>query len=328
MQIKGFWKYPVAFLTVLTVFWLCLVLAARIPNGAIKANMENSALTYVQPDAFTYTDGQKLCSVRDNYADSLLLGVSWNMGRDNPLISSLNTRYHDGGEYGENFGLYATVTENAEPNTDYTRYWHGSAIFVRLLHLFTDVNGVKSIGFIVICGLLFLNCVVLAKRKQYGIIVALLLSFCLVQFWNLRLSLEYQPAFLVSLVLCPIYIWAEKKGDSILPLLSVISGTAVAFFDFLTTETVSLLLPLLLVVSVRAKENRLGTGRETFRLLIKCGTAWLFSYGGTFLIKWTVTSLIIGQDVFSIALSSAAERFAGSVWAQMEQPTGIFSSVL
>ena len=82
-----------------------------------------------------------------------------------------------------------------------------------------------------------------------------------VQFWNIRLCMEYQPVFLVTFLLCPLYLAAERRSIS-LTLLSAAGGCMAAFFDFLTAETVTLLLPLILVTAVRAKEKRLGTLRR------------------------------------------------------------------
>lgn len=104
-----------------------------------------------------------------------------------------------------------------------------------------------------------------------GLFCGLLAVLYLALVWNLRLSLEYQPVFLLTLVLCPLYLWLEKKGDQWLTLLSVAAGTAVAFFDFLTTETLTLLLPLILVMAVRTKEGRLSPMRESLRLIVTCG---------------------------------------------------------
>lgn len=107
-----------------------------------------------------------------------------------------------------------------------------------------------------------------------GLFCGLLAVLYLALVWNLRLSLEYQPVFLLTLVLYPLYLWLEKKGDQWLTLLSVAAGTAVAFFDFLTTETLTLLLPLILVMAVRTKEGRLSPMRESLRLIVTCGICW------------------------------------------------------
>ena len=115
---------------------------------------------------------------------------------------------------------------------------------------------------------------------------------------------------------CILFLWLERKSDVYLTMLSVAGGVLIAFFDFLTTETVVLLLPLILVISVRASENRLGEWKHNILLFAKCGGCWLSAYAGTFLIKWTAVSLVSGRNQFSIAFSTVGERMAGSMMGE------------
>lgn len=314
-------------LSIISLLWLLLVLSSLIPNEAIKPNMEKSALSYADKDAFSFENGKKLNSVSDNYADTILLNIAWNMGEGNPFLASLDTKYYDGNDFGESYGLYLSVTQDAAPNTDYTRYWHGSAAFLRFLHLFTDVNGIKIIGFSTTLVLMALTLFLLCKKKHYDIAALLALSVCAVQFWNIRFSIEYQPAWILTFLLCALYLWLEKKGDRYLTILCVAGGTAVCFFDFLTTETLTVLLPLMLVIAVRAKEKRLGAFRENFRLLIKCGAAWVVSYAATLTAKWTAATIATGKNAFTAALASVGERIGGEVTGIQETPTTVFSSL-
>ena len=299
------------FAVTLSVLWLLLFLSALIPNSAIEKNYKSSVYYYSDKDAFEFTDGRRLCSVQDNYADSIWLNVSWNMGKGNALTSSILTGYYDGENYGENAGLYYTVIEGASPNTDYTRYWHGTAMFIRLLHLFTDVEGVKNIGFCAFAVLAIFAFFLLWKRKHTDIAVILALSLALVQVWNIRLSIEYQPAFILAFLLVPLFLVLERKGDGYLTLLCTISGTAVAFFDFLTTESVTLLLPLALVVAVRGKEKRSGNPKQNLLLLLECGLCWGFAYIGAFLVKWLAAGFAGDVNAFSLALESAGVHTLG-----------------
>ena len=302
------------FILLLTVLWVLLVLSARIPNTAIQKNMLQSALSYKEQEAFSFENGNKWNAICDNYADAILLNISWYMGKGSPLTASLDTRYYDGETLGENAGLYLAVNEEElQPNTDYSRYWHGSAMFVRFMHLFTDVEGMKRWGFVGMLALALVTVGMLVRHRHGELAVALLLSMAAVQIWNIRLSLEYQPAFILGFWFCILYLWLERKSDFCLTVLSVAGGVSIAFFDFLTTETVVLLLPLILVVSVRASEDRLGELRDNIRLLAKCGSCWLLTYAGTFLIKWTAASLVTGSNKFILAFSSAGERMTGSL---------------
>ena len=315
------------FAVTLIALWLLLFLSALIPNDAIRDNMEQSALAYKERTAFEFTSGDKLNSVADHYADSIWLNVSWNMGKGNPLDSSIRTNYYDGGELGENAGLYLSVTQGAQPNTDYTRYWHGTAMFIRLGHLFTNGEGLKIIGFIAFLLLVGLTLFILARKKHWDLAGMLVLSLAAVQIWNIRLSMEYQPAFILAFVLVPLYLILERRSDKWLTILSVISGTAVAFFDFLTTETVTILLPLALVIAVRAKENRLGSLKENLLLILKCLLCWAFAYGGAFIVKWLIASMVTNTNAFEKALASVMERMGNKVEIYADKPKSIFSSL-
>lgn len=298
----------------LIVLWLMLVLAAMIPNAALQKNMEQSALSYREKEAFSFEGGRRMNAVSDNYADAILMNISWNMGIGPPMEASLDTKYYDGEELGESIGLYLAVTgAQIEPNTGYTRYWHGTAIFVRLMHLVTDVRGMKLCGAAAVFLLIMVTIFMLVRYGHVLFAAALLCALAAVQIWNIRLSLEYQPVFLLCFLLTPLYLQLERRGDWYLTFLSAVGGVLTAFFDFLTAETVVLLVPLILVVAVRAAEERLGAFGQNLRLLLSCGGAWLGAYMGAFLTKWAAASLVTGENQFRAAVVSAGERLGGSL---------------
>lgn len=310
--LKFIGKRALVFAMVIIALWAALFAAACIPNEKIKENMSESALYYGSKLPFEYS---KLKLTEDNYADSILLNVVWNMGVGDPFTASLDTKYFDGyyddTDYGENIGLCMTIL-GEEPNTDYTRYWHGMAVFIRPLMLLTDVKGIKLIGMISALVLLAGNCALLAKKRQYFASAALAGAMFCVNIWDIRLSMEYQPAVIVTLALLPLYILLEERGDGVLSLLCVISGAVIAFFDFLTAETLSLLIPLAVVAIMRKHDKRLGTLKQNAIIGIQCGACWGLSYAGAFLVKWTAASIVTGENKFAAALSSAEVRFAGS----------------
>ncbi len=299
------------FIAVIAFLWGLLIASACIPNSSIKENLLESAVYYGDKEPFEFSESGSYNSVADNYADSILLNVLWNIRSSSPVASSIDTKYYDGEDYGENWGLYQTLNGTA-PNTDYTRYWHGSVAFIRPLLVFTDVNGIKLISFTALLVLIAATEAILIKRKHFFAAAALAVSLVGIQFWNISLSLEYIPAFMVCFTLCPIYIFLEKKGDLFLTLLSVAGGTMIAFFDFLTVETITLLLPLTIVFTIRADDERLGSFRENLMLLIKCGVCWGTAYIMTFIVKWTAATVISGENKFKSAFSAAAVRLYGA----------------
>lgn len=298
------------FAAVLLALWAALVAAAAIPNERIYDNMYESALFF--KDHAPYVNESQLRLVQDNYADVILLNVTWNIGND-PFVSTLNSAYYDGDDgttdNGENWGFYCTLA-GTPPNKDYSRYWHGMAALIRPFMLFTDIDGIKLIGTITAFVLLAVNTALLITKRQYFAAGALVAALMCVHVWNIGISLEYQPAVLVTLALLPLYILFEKN-DGALSILAVISGVMIAFFDFLTCETLTILIPLIIVFIMRKQDNRLPGFRGCFMLTMKCGTAWFLSYSGAYIVKWSAASLVTGENKFAVALTSVEERLIG-----------------
>lgn len=311
-MVKKILLYFGSFLAAIAVLWSALVLTSMIPNEKLRDNMLKSSEMLSGAEPFSQNISRN--TITDNYADVILLNVIWNIDSTDPFVSSLDNKYFDGNDgridYGENYGLLAAVN-GTEANTDYSRYWHGSAVFIRPLMTITDLTGVRIIGAVAGAVLLTVCCAFLVRRKLYLEAAALPLAFICVQGWNIRLSMEYQPAVLVTLAMLPFFLMLEKKGDTALIVLSVISGTMIAFFDFLTAETLTILIPLITVMSARYSDGRFKTVRTELTTAAKCSVGWLSAYGGTYLVKWTAASAVTGENKFIAALTSAEERFGG-----------------
>lgn len=303
------------FIGTLLLLWGFLIAAAAIPNHALQKNMEKSALYYTKSEAFAFCDKDKMNGIADNYADSIWVNVAWYMGKENPIVSSIDTIYYDGEGRGQNVGLYEAVTnEEQEGNTDYTRYWHGTAGVIRILHLFTDVNGIKYLGLITALGLAAIIMILLIRDRKDMVAFAFAVSVCAVKIWNIRLSMEYQPAFILSFLFCILYLLLEKEGNSYLKFLPIVGGTATAFFDFLTTETMTILLPLILVITVRTLDGRLGTWKNNFKFIFMQGMTWGIAYGAAIFIKWLLATALTGENKFALAFFMAKERVNGTVY--------------
>ena len=84
-------------------------------------------------------------------------------------------------------------------------------IFLRPLLLVTDVQGIKNIGLAAVLLLTVCNLLLLLKKKQYFVAVSLAFSLLCIHIWDVRLSLEYLPAFLVSLMMSLLFYGLKKK---------------------------------------------------------------------------------------------------------------------
>jgi hypothetical protein len=305
--------YIAVFSVLLLGLYLLTVLCVTVPNRAITRHMLESAVYISNEDPYVFPEDGKYQNITDNLADQMWLNIGWHMGSGNPFISALDTRYYDGMEFGPPVGLFLSVTRGYEANTDYTRYWHGTAALMRVLHLFTDLQGIRIMGMVCLIVLIARTVMSLVKYGHWDLAVCLLVSLLGVQVWSLRLSVEYLPCFLICFGLCPAFVQLEKQGDVYLNILCVISGTLTAFFDFLTTETVTVLIPLILVIAIRSRESRLGSPKKVAKTLMFCGLCWGLAYAGTFLVKWCAVSLVTGENHFLAAMQSVNQRIDGVV---------------
>jgi len=305
-------QYLLVFAVTLAILIIALTGTTAIPNAAIADKMLESAKLYKQTEAYQLDESGKLCRITDNYADNILLNVLWNMKSDTPFRSAFDTQYYDGEEYGLNWGLYSTVLEGSEPNVDYTRYWHGMVVVIRPLLLWFTIAEIKWIGLGTVVVLLLLNVLLLCRKKLYFAAAALPLAYMGVQFWLVVKSAEYQPAMIISLLMSLLFVAWEHRGESTIISLSVVSGVLISFFDFLTTETMTILIPLALMLLARQEAGRLNSWKTELVFLMKAVLAWGISYGMTFVVKWSLASLVLGENKFQAAFSSAAERFGGT----------------
>lgn len=288
--------------------------SALIPQDAIRENVIKSTLEYKKVKPQEFTNGNKFNSLTDNYADVIELGVMWNMTDENPIKAILDSRYYDGNtekrDYGENYGFYASVNKGVEPNTDYTRYWHGDVIYLRALHVFTNIVNIRIILMSVCMALLACLCWVLYRKERRAIAMMTLAALACVQIWNIRLAVEYIPAVLVGLITA---IYCVKNHEKVMTDMKIwiISGVLIAFFDILTCELLTIALPLAIVYVMRQQDKKIRETKQEMIQMAKIFTAWGASYLATFLSKWTLASLVLGENKFTAAISAAGVRING-----------------
>ena len=91
----------------------------------------------------------------------------------------------------------------------------------------------------------------------------------------------------------------------------MVSGIVCAYLDFLTAETLTLTVPLLLAVCLLARQ---GAGvRDLSVLSLRSAVAWAAGYAGMFVIKWGLASLVLHGNAMEYVADSAAERVSGLV---------------
>lgn len=311
MAKNNFFKYILAISGTFALCFGLLFLVCFIPQQAIYEGSKKSAEYFRENEAFPLAFGDMMNSRMDNYADSELLNVIYNMDEENRLKSIIGNPYYriDGNAAADNF--MASVN-GEKPNNEYSRYWHGSAVLVRPLLVFTSIEGVRGVLFGLLLMLNGVLTVLLLKRKMIKPMILYLVALVLVQVWMTAFSLEYIMTFLVMTALT-IGMVMVKDDETKVTCLFLAGGILTAFMDFLTAETLSFTIPYLMLVLCRKEEGSIKSLKEEFLSFVKFGCCFLGAYALMFAIKWGLVYGVIGNTAFKNAMDSAAIRIDGMV---------------
>lgn len=291
-----------------------------IPQDAIRTSCRESADYFMEHELFDEILPAQFNTIRDNYADCILLNVMYHVSEENTFRSLIQASYYNPERENVNVSFYDSLQEDREPNVDYFRYWHGSMVFLRPLFTVTGIEGARIIlGSIAILLLLtavvFLWCLHLKAAA-----VNYLIGNLIIQVWMCMFCVEYVMMFLISngILLAELCIFAGKKKEEQMRRqmvsLMAASGVITCFVDFLTTETLTITIPLLMLMILLYETGSLRTCKEEIKYLAECGMAWGLSYAGMFLLKWLLAVRVLGIEAFGQAMMAAGERIGGTVY--------------
>lgn len=280
---------PIIFLLIL---FSSLMLVHLIPTSLMKENIEESITHYDENRYKSYYDDLRFAR-GDSSADSTTLNVIYNTSKHKSILYStlIVPAYRNHNNQDFTTMAYDTIMNGKEANYNYNRYWHGYQVLWKPLLTLFNASTIRQIMLIVYTGLLaftIYSCVKTSNIKL-GIALGVLNIVYIVPFGFT--ALEYIPVFLIMMIASLLLL--KNKLNPLIILTC--SGIAVAFFDFLTSETLTLTVPLLIYLYIQCKNPK-------FLEFIKLGIGWIAGYCGTFLAKWGLSTLIYKENYFKIAM--------------------------
>lgn len=307
---------------VVTAFVCALLLWATglIGQDSIKDSCQESAEYFQKRELFPYLIEGQFNTRQDNYADCILVNIMYHIEEEGTAASLVRASYYNPEMESVEVSLEESLKADKEPDVDYFRYWHGSMVFLRPLFLFTGIEGARCILGILLAALTLATAGFCWHQKAKSMAVIYLLGNVIVQVWMCFFCIEYITTFLVMNVISLIIIAMfarnkdEEKLRSNVVVLMAISGVITCFVDFLTTETLTVTMPLLFFTVLRYRTGKLGEVKKEIQYLAACGLTWGISYVGMFLLKWLLAVLVLGRQAFFQAMTAAGERIGGTVY--------------
>lgn len=312
--IKRGWKYIAVFAIAMLVMLGMLMFSAMIPRAALKANMIESAEYLCEGELFgTLTENVEGSRI-DRYADSILLAIAYQYSEEHPLTSVMWSAYYYTEYQNENENLLDAVTQDCEPNQQYLRYWHGSNAIVRPLLTALSLREIYVLNGVLLVLLTILLLFLLLKNRAFVPAIGVTAGLILTAAWYVPFSLEYTWTYLLTLLLSMVGVrLALKEKRSLLGIFFMLGGMLTNYLDFLTTETLTLLVPLLLILWFDRQKEAAQTSRRLFRDAGGAALAWGCGYVGMWVMKWVTASVVLGENVLPYVSGHIEERLGGDI---------------
>ena len=302
-------RYIVIFCGTVALLTGILVLSAMIPRSAIQKNAEESAQYLCEKDVFFDMVGGADGSRIDRYADSILLAIAYQYDDERPLDSVMWSAYYFTEYKNENENFLDAVTEGRGANKQYLRYWHGANAIVRPLLTFLNLRQIYLLDGVVLAALIVALFVILIKKRAYVSAIAVAAGLIMTAVWFVPFSLEYTWTYILMLIISVVGVsLAFHNRYKSLGILFMLSGMVTAYADFLTTETLTLTVPLLLVLWVAKTWESGAVWKAPLKSAGKWALLWGVGYAGMWAMKWVIASIVLSENVLPYVSEHIGER--------------------
>ena len=311
--LKNVGKYVCIYILLVAIlFGIMLLTIVTIPREKIEDNIKESI-----PDLRSSTEVKRIKPERYDtyfhvYADEILLNMIYCMDTENPIQSMMEAKYYDDGIHPS---LEGAVETQSNGNTEYIRYWHGSMTIIRPLLMFLNITQIYYLFAVILAICVITLFIMLFRKKQYILIIAMTIGLIVTSSIYVPFCLEYMWTYLIMLIatMIGIHIESKEKGNKYVRILMFITGILTCFLDFLSTETITFLIPIICIYTIRYKEKRLQDLKTEGKQILSWMFMWLIGYGIMWIAKWFLTSVILHINVLDYVTEKAMVRINGNM---------------
>lgn len=305
--IKNILKYILIYIITVITLFSALVLTTKIPKELIIDNLKESAEYYKTKNGIQRKSLSREYETLHYYADSMLLNIMYFADSENSAESSMEAKFYKQRFYDSNGDFVDAIEKDKKANEQYIRYWHGSLSVLRPLMLVLNIEQIYTLTNITFW-ILFIALIVLLLKKYKTLAIVFLISSVMCTLYITPKCIEYIWTVLIMLITSIISLLIEKKGNKNLYVMYFISGIITCYLDFLSTETITVLVPVLLVILVRYKENRIGNWKDVLKILVTSGILWFIAYSLMWVAKWILASMILNINALEYVKDNAMAR--------------------
>jgi hypothetical protein len=312
-------KYAMIFLKMMLILMISAFVGAgalfvvfHIPTEPIKEHVLDSASVFELEGTYPFI-GNGFDKELDNYTDALMLSNSFFMNEDTGIWDNVISVY--------NYGYSGSdptdsLIQYRNGNRDYTmvaysRYWHGYLAVLKPVLYFTNYLGIRDINMILQSVLLIAALFVIGRYISWKYVLPFLAAMYFLHPGVILYSLQYSTVYYLTLtgsILTVLLFHKDAVWErGIIWFLMI--GIVTNYMDFLTYPALSLGVPLVLFVCLQ----RGKTWYEKMKSVVLCSFGWGLGYGGMWIGKWVLGSIILQKNLFAEALTQVQLRSSSDV---------------
>lgn len=304
---NSFLKYALLFVSLMAAFFFFAVISCALPDKSAKKHVSQAAPMMQEQGNYPMAIIPITACRQDNFTDALILNQIYCADRKHPFKSAMGVPscYYDPAADATNSLLKTICQEQGGSTMKYSRYWHGNTFLFRILLIFFEYPALQWLMFAVSSLLLALFLCTYHARAGIWKTMAFLLSWLLVYGFIMQFSMQFFPVLALSLLASTLVV-RHEEDTSYLSVLFFVIACLTCYFDLLTDPLLTFGWPLVVWVSLqRSDKLRL---RDSLFCIVKWGLLWFSGYALTFLAKWGLGSLILGENVLSNASTAMMYR--------------------
>lgn len=303
---KSVAKYCKTFLLLIAVYFVFGVLSCWLPDKSIKHHIAESAPVIAAEGNYPKAImGVEQCQM-DNFTDALIMNQIYNIDRKHPVRSSMRMirMSEKGGDWNQTGLLQRSVNGETLMEQHYARYWHGGSFFYRPFFMLMDYTTMRFVLYIVSSILLLILAFIYYQKAGWVKTLALSAGFLLTYGFVTQFSLQLFPVMALTVIASILVIKKCQSNDCM--MLFFVVGSLACYCDLLTTPLLTLGVPLAIMLSL--SDDAQFDVRDNLIKITKLTLLWGLGFALTFVTKWALATLVLGQNIFTDAYGVAIYR--------------------
>ncbi len=229
--------------------------------------------------------------------------------------------YYRAAGYSDKGPLYNAMAMGSDGEGNYARYWHGYAGVLRILLRLFDGKEIKFLSFVFQFTVVVFTALMIKDREDKCLMLLFLTQYVLLMPLVVSVGMTFAFAIDISFLGILSYIRFEEQIEKyeLKWIFFCLIGILTCFFEELAFGVLTWGINIVWILILIGKKHG---STENVIYTILSGLSWIWGYGGIWLMKWILSSPIIGENVFADGMDTVLFRTTSTA-DSISENTGI-----